>query len=605
MASAAEIRLLQEAAASFQSGAYDSALARCEAVLASSPREPEALHLRALTLGKLGRIDEAIAAFESAHAAHPRKDAILSNKGNLLAGAGRRDEAIDAYRRALAVNPNFFDGWFNLASSLKASGDRRGAEDALRRALALNPRSAKALNNLGLVLQDTDRPEEAIAAYSQALLADPRYPPALVNRGKLRMTRREHDEAQADLSAAAALDPRAPGILHDLANAYRMAARFPEAEAAFRRALALAPGDRALHADFANMLWELGRADDFLTLLDHDARALRSAELLSLSADMALRAGHVAAADQKSADLIALDPSRAASFSLRSRLLRHLGRREDAAAEAARAFQLAPDDFERRLDLVEALLVNGAIDDAWRLFDATPPPSSSQRFYALKATAMRAMGDDAYRYYFDYDRLTAKMTIETPPGYESLAAFNAALMRAIEPLHRKSTRPIDQTLFGGTQSLGRLWEERDETIKALSRALLAAAQRFVAGLPDDPAHPFLSIKSPDLRCEGAWSIVLASGGGHVDHIHPKGRISASYYVKVPAEIGGGERAGCLRLGASGVAGFALPAERWIRPEEGSVIFFPSYIWHGVEPFEAATPRVTAPFDLAFGASEPL
>ena len=29
----------------------------------------------------------------------------------------------------------------------------------------------------------------------------------------------------------------------------------------------------------------------------------------------------------------------------------------------------------------------------------------------------------------------------------------------------------------------------------------------------------------------------------------------------------------------------------------SEIFFPSYMWHGVEPFESEDVRVTAPFDL--------
>jgi hypothetical protein len=132
----------------------------------------------------------------------------------------------------------------------------------------------------------------------------------------------------------------------------------------------------------------------------------------------------------------------------------------------------------------------------------------------------------------------------------------------------------------------------------LRDALLEASARYVDSLPDDPAHPFLARKSKDLVCTGSWSVMLASGGGHVDHYHPRGWISASYYVRIPPEVLAGEKAGFLRLGASGVAGLPLPAERWIRPEEGAVIFFPSYIWHGVEPFAAASPRVTAPFDLA-------
>jgi uncharacterized protein (TIGR02466 family) len=188
--------------------------------------------------------------------------------------------------------------------------------------------------------------------------------------------------------------------------------------------------------------------------------------------------------------------------------------------------------------------------------------------------------------------------IEAPSGYADLAAFNDALAEAILPLHWGTARPLEQTLYGGTQSSGRLWEEPIPVIQALKQQLLAAAAQYVDELPDDPAHPFLSRKSRKLTCAGAWSVVLSSGGGHVDHIHPKGWISASYYVRVPREVLSSEKSGFLRLGASGVPGVHLEAERWFKPEEGAVVFFPSYMWHGVEPFESETLRITAPFDLA-------
>ena len=154
---------------------------------------------------------------------------------------------------------------------------------------------------------------------------------------------------------------------------------------------------------------------------------------------------------------------------------------------------------------------------------------------------------------------------------------------------------------------GRLWSEPDPAIQALKQRLLEAAGAYVSRLPDDPGHPFLARKSTRLECAGAWSVMLSSGGGHVDHIHPEGWISASYYVRVPEEVSGldpeaDEKAGFLRLGASGVDGVGLSAEKWVKPEPGAVVFFPSYIWHGVEKFTSQTPRITAPFDLTPVAS---
>jgi putative 2-oxoglutarate-Fe(II)-dependent oxygenase superfamily protein len=80
-------------------------------------------------------------------------------------------------------------------------------------------------------------------------------------------------------------------------------------------------------------------------------------------------------------------------------------------------------------------------------------------------------------------------------------------------------------------------------------------------------------------------------------VHPAGWVSASYYVQVPESVMAGERAGWLRLGVPGLTGLALPAERYIKPEPGHAIVFPSFFWHGVEAFESDEVRVTAPFDL--------
>jgi hypothetical protein len=34
----------------------------------------------------------------------------------------------------------------------------------------------------------------------------------------------------------------------------------------------------------------------------------------------------------------------------------------------------------------------------------------------------------------------------------------------------------------------------------------------------------------------------------------------------------------------------------VKPEAGKLVLFPSYMWHGVEPFESDAPRLTVAFD---------
>lgn len=597
------MNILQGAAAQFQSGRFTEALASSEAALKHAPDHPEALHLKALALGRLQRIEEALPVFDAAAARHPQRHAILANKGNALRTAERFDEAIEAYSASVAANPNFANGWAGLGGAYRRLDEIGKAEDAFRKALAAEPNNPGILNNLGLLLMDANRHEEAIIQFSDALAIRPEMVFALVNRGGALRSVGRINEALVDHRRGAALAHGDAETQYQLANTLRQAGQLAEAEGAYLAALSAAPSRVDIHRDYARMLWEMGEANRFLMPLEQAIVAEPHADMLTLKGELAFRAGQLAVAEQAATQANAVDPSCSTGHRIIGRVRRHEGNIDAAVVSLEASLRLSPDDFETLHELAETLLVRGDFENAVDLLQADPPREHLQKHIALKTIAMRLSGDEEYRRYYDYDRFTRKIVIEPPEGFSSLAAFNDALAAAIVPLHATKQQPLDQTLYGGTQSFGRLWDEPNPVVQALKRQLMKAAEIYVAGLPDDPDHPFLAQKSMAMECAGAWSVVLSSGGGHVDHIHPEGWISASYYVRVPQEVSGLEqdgddKAGFLRLGASGVDGVGLPAERWVKPEEGAVVFFPSYIWHGVENFASQSARITAPFDLA-------
>lgn len=589
---------LQRGAASFKSGDFAGALAICDAALKRAPNDAEALHLRAMALGRLGRIDDAIKAYDLAAAVHPQKAAVISNLANALAAAGRADDAIAAYRRAIAHDPRFVNAWSALGAALNDAGNSEGATEALREALRLNPRHAAALNNLGVVLHRREKYAEAAAQFSAALSVDGEFVSALTNRGIALEKLGRIDMALDDYRKAAALAPGNAEAQFLFAKALRATGDLSGAVAIFRRAIALAPARADIHRELAKLLWELGRHQGFLSDLDAVIAAAPSASLLQVRAELSLYASDVGGARAAADRLLTIDPQNVSALSILARIARHEGNFGGARDLARSAHGAAPENFEARHAYAEELLTSGAYAEALALLESDPPAAHLQRHIALKALAWRALGDAAYKRYYDYGRFAAKLFIEPPAGFASVAAFNAALEAALRPLHATAARPIDQTLYGGTQSFGRLWDNPHPVIQALKDELLATSRRYIRSLPDDPAHPFLARKTEDVACAGAWSVILQSDGGHVDHFHPAGWISATYYVRVPPEVSGGEKGGFLRLGGSGVAGLDLPPEHYVRPEEGSVIFFPSYMWHGVEPFRAASARIAAPFDLA-------
>ena len=591
--------LLQSAAAAFQQGRLEEALALGEKALQAAPGHPEAQHLVALALGRMGRVDDAVPLYDAAAQRHPQRHAILTNKGNALRAASRYEEAITAYTAATDANPQFAAAFEGLGAAHRQNKEPEKAEDALRKGLAVAPNHINLNNNLGVLLVDQGRRPEAIACFSIVLEQNPNALFALVNRGSaLRFEGRTAD-ALADHNRAVDLAPQDAEAQYQLGNSLRQAGDLPAAEAAYTRAISIAPQRPDIHGDLARMLWEMGESNRFLQPIESAIQKSPSEGLLATKGELALRAGQLDVAENAASMALSLNENSARGYRILGRVRRHQGNLPAAVAELEASQRVAADDFETLHELAETLLAKGDYKAAVAVLERDPPGTHLQKHIAIKAIAMRLSGDEAYQRFYDYERLTRKIVIETPPGFASLKAFNDALVAAIEPLHATTAQPLDQTLYGGTQSVGRLWDEPNPVIQALKNALLQAASVYKSGLPDDPDHPFLARKPENLTCAGAWSVMLSSGGGHVDHIHPEGWVSAVYYVRVPPEVTNSDQhAGFLRIGASGIEGIDLPAERWIEPVEGAVFFFPSYIWHGVEKFASDGFRITAPFDLA-------
>lgn len=589
---------LQRAVGLLQTGDAPGALAEIDAALGEDPSDVESLHLKAMALGRAGRTDEAVKAFERAAAVHPKKDIVLTNFGNCLKNAGRLEEARSAYERAVAAAPQSADALNALGLACGQLGDHAAARAALEKAVKINPRHATALNNLSTIEAGANRHDLAVELLSRAVAAEPRLLSAWINRGSNLRILGRFDEALADQGKAASLAPKLAEPHYQIAATLRTAGRIDEAIDAYRQALSIGQTRADIHREYAGLMLETGRTEIAFELFDKAIDATNSPDLAAARADVALISGDARTSARFCVRALGVNPNHPKANEVLARASRALGDFARALPAARLAHDKAPGDFEILHTCCEMEMASGDFGAAVEKLKRDAPPKHLQKHMALKAIALRASGDASYRSLYDYDRFTAQIPIEPPPGYESVAAFNAALASSIERLHRTKERPVDQTLYGGTQSPGRLWNESDPVIQTYVTAMREAAIAFVRRLPDDPGHPFLARKSETLDCVGAWSVILSSGGGHVDHIHPAGWISACYYVTSPPEIFEGDRAGYLRLGASGIPGLQFPAERYYPPTPGTVVFFPSYIWHGVEPFAASARRMTAPFDLS-------
>lgn len=229
----------------------------------------------------------------------------------------------------------------------------------------------------------------------------------------------------------------------------------------------------------------------------------------------------------------------------------------------------------------------------------------NQHLIALQATAWRMLGDARYGSLYDYGALVVPQTLAVPCGYTSLASFLDELAAELGELHSFHSHPLQQSVRGGSQLDLQAAEMARPLLGALFGSIAAAVHAYLARLGQGE-DPLRSRNTGRAAFTGAWSVRLRSGGHHADHVHPHGWVSSACYIALPPTIGNGastdggqpDRAGWLRFGRPGIpTAPPLAAGHHVRPGAARLVLFPAYMWHGVEPFVGARPRLSVAFDV--------
>jgi uncharacterized protein (TIGR02466 family) len=451
----------------------------------------------------------------------------------------------------------------------------------LREELARNPKDRVAWHNLAAAFGDLGRASEAEEAARHAL----------------------------------ALGIKAPETHLVLARALQSQRRLDDAERAYEAAIALRPAYVDAQRDLAQLVWmRTGEAPTATRRLDKAIRAAPRQAALHLVRSVVLEfAGDRGAALEAAESGLARAGADWALLQQAARLAAETGDTTRALAHAQRSVELAPSVFTARSTLCEVLLACGRLDEAAPIAAALCAAQPLNQYaLALQATVWRLQADPRYAQWHDYGTLVAAQTLDVPPGYTSLETFLDELTAELTGLHSFRSHPLQQSVRGGSQLHLQNAELERPLIGALFRVLIVTVQAYVAQLGPG-ADPVRSRNTGKVLFTGAWSVRLRSGGFHADHVHPHGWLSSACYVALPPTIGQGgrasvhgsdetgQRAGWLRLGRPSFATVpALRADHHVKPERGRLVLFPAYMWHGVEPFESETPRLSVAFDVAPG-----
>jgi tetratricopeptide (TPR) repeat protein len=275
-------------------------------------------------------------------------------------------------------------------------------------------------------------------------------------------------------------------------------------------------------------------------------------------------------------------------------------------ADARDAFWSAVKSNGIHIPALRALLAPMAREqDGAQLLDFCDALPQSSKDTALvrahRAIALSRIGRVAEAVQIvDLDRHVARVAFDPPAQFGAIDQFNRQLADDILA-DRSSGKSANEGFDFNAAPLFR----RSQAFLALREFIKAAIDDFLS----EASRRGLDTVMPPPPTEGSLyqsSTVLRGEGHNGEHIHGNAYVSSVYHVLVPESISGADDSrGALALGvcASYTGGYTpCWGARYIKPVAGSLVIFPSHIFHDVVPSRTQMPRIAVAADLQPAAS---
>jgi Flp pilus assembly protein TadD len=558
--------------------------------------DPSVTHLMGLIMKAQGRFDQAERYLRSAVANALKEGPYYNDLAVVLQQRGNYKEAARIFRAAIALMPELDVVRANLIRCLMMAGQYQDAEREARNFIGAIP-GAEAWNMLATVQRAQERREEGLHSTEKALSYAPKdrqlrhnFAVALDRAGKL-------DEAIARYEDLAQESMESPELTLNFARALYARRRKKDAETVLAESVKHWPTSAGLHAALARVRALRGEGENCVASIEAEiARRPKDHALFLLCADALHRAGFDAKAERVVQEGLRRAPDTPALLTALGIVQDELDRPEEGLKSLRRALALSGNAPVSQRNMLSTLLRAGRPDEALKLTRALRQADPSEQYLiATEAMARRMLGDPGYRALYDYGRFVRAYEIAPPRGHFSAENFNASLADSLRAMHRTWAHPLDQTLHEGSQTGRSLLTVDDANLKAWFGAVDEAIRSYIAEFDASEDHPFTSRRRERYRFSGCWSVRLNKGGFQPGHVHDAGWISSAYYAALP-ETGKG-REGWLKFGEPSRPTKGCEADHVFEPKVGALVLFPSYMWHGTYPFEAAGERLSLAFDL--------
>ncbi len=597
---------LQQALAEHKKGNLERAKALYQQQLSKTPKNTDALQLLGTLLAAQGELKSAIDMLLKSLAVNNQQMPVHANLAICYKRLGWLDKAVSQYKEMIGLDENYANAYSSLIRTLNEQG---AFEDAMKWSTTAKKRFPNNLTFLHLeaeIYRLSGQYSDAIAKYQSLLSSHPQ-------RAELRhdygLTLRLSGSSAEALKQYQTLEKGGVSsyqLFHNMANAFSDMGSLKEAVDYYQKAISLNPKYVDSHINLNELLWELDEKSEFLSSL---RQAIQShpteLDLKYAYCQFLLRLMHYDECVSILRDIPDHLSKDAKYFLLLGKGALGLGLHQQGLEYLRKANKLALEDCTIAVELAEALIENDEVTEAEETLEhVVLREPHNQLAIALQGVCWRLLGDPREEQLNDYENLVKEINLAVPKGYTSIEDFCYQLNNYLDSLHTGTKQPLEQTLTGGTQTRGNLFNDDESIIKELVESIKQAVDEYLKS-SDFFARTQLQNSANTIQFTGSWSVRLKSNGHHTSHVHPMGQISSAFYVSLPREVEDeSDDQGYFTLGKPNIkTNKELAPKKFVRPQVGKLVLFPSYMWHSTLPFESKEYRTTVAFDVDFLQTE--
>ena len=561
--------------------------------------QPNHMHACAETYFKVGRYSDAQVILKKLLRQVNITPQIMSLSGDINKATGKLDAAVKDYRQAVTMAPKTPELHYNLALALFANSNIVEAKVALERALNIRPDYVKALVLLGRCLAATEQFDDAQQAFTKAITIEPNNYLPHYRLGRLHVYKGNSAKATESLDASLDINQQLMPAQEALVLNSIYSGEHQTTADLIEASLRIAPNNESIIAIATDWAIE-NKQDNPYHYYDKAWQNRPTANLFKDFINSLILSSDSSRAEILMADYEASIGKDLAWESAKLKILETQGHYEEMISLIKSSPRRSKHQMYNCLAHFALGHYGTSYDCAQKLHHSQP---SNQYYLALLTTALRCLGDKRYDQLADYNKLILQANLDTQfENSPRFRDFKTDLIAHLNQLHVTRRAPLQQSVRGGTQTPGNLFaQSKSPLIHSLKHSIADVSQPFFSRLKSaglNESHPIITAFPDTPYFHASWSIRTAEGGFHKSHIHSKGWYSSACYIDVPEVINDESDAGYLVLGKPPFkTKDELEPDYSIKPKAGSLILFPSYVWHATQSYQGKGNRLVVAFDV--------